>query len=130
MKYSGDMNNRLVRYSDCSVGVGGGGGLACLSGSIYPETLGYEATHWLDEPTGRGIPPVSLVTEITTFTCRPRQDSALLLAKIQTCHLSLTKWVHYHWSLLTQICHMSILVSSPKYDHIPSLNMPMKNKHI
>ena len=32
-----------------------------LSVSIYPETLGFKETHWLVDPTGEAIPPVSLV---------------------------------------------------------------------
>ena len=52
----------------CSVG-GGFGVAACLSGSIYPETLGYKDAHWLDGPTGRGVSSVSLVTviNVTSF---------------------------------------------------------------
>ena len=40
------------------------GGLRVLSGSIYPETMGYKEAHWLVEPTGRGVRPASLVTVI------------------------------------------------------------------
>ena len=40
------------------------GVFGCLSGSIYPEALGFNDAHWLDGPTGRGTPSVSLVTVI------------------------------------------------------------------
>ena len=36
----------------------------CLA-SIYPEALGHKDAHWLVDPTGRDIPPSSLITVIS-----------------------------------------------------------------